>query len=132
MERLYNAAASMGVTVVERFLPGHQWGRYVHSRRRIILNATLPERQKSVTFGHELGHAHYEHEHDETPGSIISIRQERKANEFAARLLIDTYDYEVTERMYGPHVPILAVQLGVTAPIIYAWQSMQRRAKRGN
>ncbi|MGW6017812.1 ImmA/IrrE family metallo-endopeptidase [Oerskovia enterophila] len=117
----------MGITVVERCLPGRQRGRYVHSQHSIVLNTRLHSRQKAHTFGHELGHAHYGHEHDEKPGSITGIRQERKADEFAAKLLIDSYDYEVTERMYGPHVPTLAVQLGVTAPMIYAWQSMQRR-----
>lgn len=127
MDHLYEIARNMGVTVVERFLPGQQRGRYVHSKKSIVLNTRLHARQKAHTFGHELGHAHYEHEHDEKPGSIVGIRQERKADEFAARLLIDSYDYEVIERMYGPHVPTLAVQLGVTAPMIYAWQSIQRR-----
>lgn len=127
MDQLYTAAKSMEITVVERFLPRHQWGRYIHSKRRIVLNTRLQSRQKAHTFGHELGHAHYGHEHDDEPGSIIAIRQERMADEFAAKLLINSYDYEVTERMYGPHVPTLAVQLGVTAPMIYAWQSMQRR-----
>lgn len=130
MERLYNAAASMGVSVVERYLPGQQRGRYIHVKRRIILNARLQDRQKAHTLGHELGHAHHGHEHDDSPGSVIGIRQERKADEFAAQLLINSYDYEVTERMYGPHVPTLAIQLGVTAPMIYAWQSMQRRHRQ--
>lgn len=91
----------MGVTVVERFLPGQQRGRYVHSKKSIVLNTRLHARQKAHTFGHELGHAHYGHEHDEKPGSVAGLRQERKADEFAARLLINSYDYEVTERMYA-------------------------------
>lgn len=127
MERLYDAAAAMGVSVVERYLPGRQRGRYIHVKRRIILNARLQNRQKAHTLGHELGHAHHGHEHIDCPGSMIGIRQERKADEYAAALLIDSFDYEVTERMYGPHIPMLAVQLGVTVPMIYAWQSLQRR-----
>lgn len=127
MDLLHDLARSMGVTVVERYLPGHQRGRYVHARRSIVLNARMNHRQKNATFSHELGHANYEHEHDTAANAIIAVRQERRADEFAAKLLINSYDYEVTERMYGPHVPTLAVQLGVTVPMIYAWQSMQRR-----
>ncbi|MBW4813133.1 ImmA/IrrE family metallo-endopeptidase [Rhodococcus qingshengii] len=127
MDLLHELAKSMGVTVVERFLPGRQRGRYVHARRSIVLNADMNHRQKTATFGHELGHANYEHEHGTATNAIIALRQERKADEFAAKLLIDRYDYEVAERMYGPHIPTLAVQLGVTVPIIYAWQSLQRR-----
>jgi Zn-dependent peptidase ImmA (M78 family) len=84
----------------------------------------------AATFSHELGHAHFEDEHTPDRHLIAAIRQERRADEFAAKLMINTYDYEVAERMYGSHVPLLATQLGVTAPMIYAWQSMQRRHNR--
>ncbi|MEA1796971.1 hypothetical protein [Rhodococcus qingshengii] len=44
----------------------------------------------------------------------FAARQERAADQFAARLLINRREVEIAERAYGPNWPKIAYELGIT------------------
>ena len=109
-------AESMGVRVT--------WGRdmkapaeYDHRRREIRLAEGRGDCVTRCSLAHELGHAYYRHE----PGGDY-LAQERSANAFAARLLIDEDAYRRAERLHGPHLGALAAELDVTSVLVAAWR----------
>ncbi|EOM75096.1 ImmA/IrrE family metallo-endopeptidase [Rhodococcus rhodnii] len=112
----------MGVRVVERPLAGGRRGKYLHHDRTIILRPGMARFRGRSTFAHELGHAHYGHEpaHDQA----LHARQERLADEWAAKTLINPVDYALAEVMYGPHVGVLANHLEVTPKLVRVWRSL--------
>ncbi|WP_075815920.1 ImmA/IrrE family metallo-endopeptidase [Corynebacterium sp. CNJ-954] len=60
----------------------------------------------------ELGHANYGDEHSDDP------RLERRADLWAAQLVISEPDYREAEQDYGPHPGALAWALGVTRDVV--------------
>lgn len=58
-------------------------------------------------------------------------RQERQANEWAARLLISPGAYAEAESIRGPHPPSLAFEIGVTIELIHAFQRLLRQGGHG-
>ncbi|MDV2477468.1 ImmA/IrrE family metallo-endopeptidase [Rhodococcus zopfii] len=127
MGRLVSAAATLGVTIVEgrplRGRPGH----YDDETRTIVLRPGLPRRRRRGVLGHELGHAYYKHIRCGDP--YLSARQERQADEYAARLLITPEEYARAEQIHGPNVHMIAYELDVTRPIVVAWQNMYRAGR---
>lgn len=122
MERLLQIAAQMEVRVVEGELPGRRRGMYSHSRRLIVIREGMSFPRARSSLGHELGHAHYGHE--PVTNIIAHTRQERLADEWAAKALINPVEYELTEAMYGPHIGVIANQLDVTPKMIRVWQGL--------
>ena len=119
MRQLFALAESQGIAVQDAELRTFR-GFYVPEYRTIVLSSLLNGTQKQCTFAHELGHAHYG---DATaPNEYVDESQERRANEWAATLLIDPYEYERAETLYGPHPGGLAQALGVTREIIEAFR----------
>lgn len=57
------------------------WGRFDQLARRVTLRPDLGAVQERCTLAHELGHAYWEH-------TESGPRQEKQADEHAARLLI--------------------------------------------
>lgn len=72
-------------------------------------------------LAHELGHAFY----NDPPGHTGKC--ERRADRFAARLLISPVEYRAAEETYGPHPARLAAELGVTTHLIHVFQSTLER-----
>lgn len=122
MERLRQIAAQMEVQIVEGELPGRRRGMYSHSRRLIVLREGLSYPRARSSLAHELGHASYGHE--PATDIVTHTRQERLADEWAAKALINPVEYELTEAMYGPHIGLLANQLDVTPKMIRVWQGL--------
>ncbi|TNM55888.1 ImmA/IrrE family metallo-endopeptidase [Brevibacterium sediminis] len=119
MNQLFALAESQGITVQEAELRTFR-GFYVPAYRTVVLSSLLNEVQKRSTFAHELGHAYYG---DSTaPSDQVAEFQERRANEWAAELLIDPYEYERAETLYGPHPGGLAQALGVTRELVEAFR----------
>jgi Zn-dependent peptidase ImmA (M78 family) len=124
LRQLFTLAESQGITVQEVELRTFR-GFYVPEYRTIVLSSLLNGPQKRSTFAHELGHAHYG---DATaPNEYVAEFQERRANEWAARLLIDPYEYERAETIYGPHPGGLAQALSVTREIVEAFRTTYAR-----
>lgn len=122
---LYALAAAYGVTVAEH--DGGPKGFYDHDRRLISLRTGLRDRARRATLAHEIGHAAAG---DQLTGlEWIDRRAERRADEYAARLLIDPAAYRAAEAMHGPHPGAIARDLGVTVHLIYVWRDMHTRAR---
>lgn len=125
MEQLYDAAAAAGILVMEADLPRGEEGRYYESHRCIVLNAGMTASRTISAFAHELGHASLRHGH--ALDAREHYRQERQADEYAARLLIDGAEFEETERLYSSDTNTLAYHLGVTPKLIRVWRELAVR-----
>lgn len=117
MDRLIGHAESMGCRVF--FLPLNGYDGFLATPRDIIINSRLHSDYQREVLAHELGHVHYGHDwrhpHDRE-------RDERQADNYAARLLISPLEYAAAEYVYGPHAGALAEALQVSTAIISAWR----------
>ncbi|WP_313276836.1 ImmA/IrrE family metallo-endopeptidase [Timonella senegalensis] len=120
MDRLLTLADADGVRVMWRNL-GKRRGEYKHTARLITINPRMSDLLQRSTLAHELGHAYYGDQWTDDPA--VKDAQERRANRYAARLLISPLEYAVAEAMVGPSVGALAKELGVSTYIVEAWQA---------
>lgn len=118
---LERIASGLGVRIIEAEPPQGK-GCYTHQSGVILLAPWLSHREKVGTLGHELGHAIAGDEAVEDPR--FAARQERAADQFAARLLINRREVEIAERAYGPNWPKIAHELGVTEHLLGVWLEM--------
>ena len=126
LPELLELADQSGLAVVwDRALGEHLRGLLLVDDGVIVLNAWLDEAQQRSTLAHELGHAWYGHR--PTGDEHGDARDERQADEYAARLLVDPLAYAAAERAVGTHPGALAVELGVTAGVVATWQRLARR-----
>lgn len=117
-------ATLFGVHVTESDDLGPDWhGMYLHEDRMIILRKGLDYWQRRSILAHELGHAFHR---DEAHGDP---RLEKRANEYAALLLIDKDEYRAAEHLYGPHPGAIAHELGVTPDVVTTWRDMHIRSR---
>ena len=106
----------MGLNVEWRPLQGLERGQYFHRDRLVVIRRGLTMPQRRCTLAHELVHAQ---RMDDGPQSE---RVERRVDQAASKLLISPAEYRLAETMYGPCVPKLAVELGVTQGLVRAYQ----------
>ena len=122
---LHALAAELGVTIAEHH--GGPKGYYDHDRRLISLRADLRDRARRATLAHELGHAAAG---DQRTGvDWLDQRAERRADEYAARLLISPEAYRAAEAERGPHLGAIARELGVTVHLVTVWRDMRARSR---
>ncbi|WP_018024129.1 ImmA/IrrE family metallo-endopeptidase [Corynebacterium ulceribovis] len=121
---LDHLAVQLGVTVVEH--DGGTKGYYDHSARTISLRRDLLDVPRRCTLAHELGHA----VHGDTLTGITHLDRamERRADRFAANLLIDPAAYRAAEAQCS-HPGHIARELGVTLHLLEVWQTMHQRIK---
>lgn len=110
MERLLALAEERGIYVAYR--PLRRIAYYMHSERLIVLNSRKTDSVLRSALAHELGHAHYGH------GAHGGPRDEREADQYAARLLISPDAYAAAEALVGEHPGALARELGVTRRLV--------------
>lgn len=122
-DRLHALAEHLGVAVT--YHHSGPKGLYVAEGRFITLRDGMGWRKLRSTFAHELGHAM----NDDQPTSdpVLRARQERRADQVAARLLIAPCTYARAEQTVGHHPGALAIELGVTTHIIDTWQKIHER-----
>lgn len=120
---LHLLAESMGVQL--RRHTGGPPGWYDHQRRVISTRRGQSIGQYKSVLAHELGHAHY----GDTPtgNGHFDQRQERRADEFAARLLISPVEFEAAATWHHGHLPAIADELEVTKHLLKTWQSLHER-----
>lgn len=120
---LHRLAESMGVTL--RRHNGGKKGWYDHATRTISTRRGMSIQQYRSVLAHELGHAHY----GDTPtgNGYYDQRQERRADEYAARLLISPVEFEAAAAWHHGHLPAIADELEVTKHLLKTWNSLYER-----
>lgn len=120
---LHRLAESMGVTL--RRHNGGKKGWYDHATRTISTRRGMSIQQYRSVLAHELGHA----AHGDTPtgNGHYDQRQERRADEYAARLLISPIEFEAAATWHHGHLPAIADELEVTKHLLKTWQSLHER-----
>ncbi|WP_448247905.1 ImmA/IrrE family metallo-endopeptidase [Corynebacterium guaraldiae] len=120
---LHRLAESMGVTLQRH--NGGKKGWYDHATRTISTRRGMSIQQYRSVLAHELGHAHY----GDTPtgNGHFDQRQERRADEYAARLLISPVEFEAAATWHHGHLPAIADELEVTKHLLKTWQSLHER-----
>ncbi|MGC2866024.1 ImmA/IrrE family metallo-endopeptidase [Corynebacterium glutamicum] len=115
-------AELFGVQVIETndLRPGWN-GMYLHQVRIILLKKGMDPWKRRSVLAHELGHAYYQ---DESHGDT---RIEKRADQYAARLLISKDAYRAAEEIHGPHLGALAHELGVTPKLVVEWRDYYSR-----
>ena len=124
MQRLFDFAELLGVTVEYAPLQTRD-GEYRHDLRRIRLREGMEPRVERFKLAHELAHA----VHADVPSMLAAenLRQERRADEWAAAHLINLDQYREIELLRGGHVPTMAHDLGVTTQCVNVYRSMLAR-----
>ena len=93
--------------------------------RRALYRLGMPHAETVCAVAHELGHAYFG---DDFSADVLrDARQERRADRWAACLLISEADYRLAESMVGSHAGALAAELGVTVEFIQVWRDSYER-----
>lgn len=116
---LHLLAERMGVQL--RRHTGGCPGWYDHHRRVISTRRGQSISQYKSVLAHDLGHAHY----GDTPtgNGHFDQRQERRADEYAAQLLINPHDFEAAAIWHHGHLPAIADELEVTQQLLHVWET---------
>lgn len=125
METLYRLAESHGLTVTEG--AGKHLGGYRPGDHTIRLRPGLSHRAARTVLAHEI--AHHVLGHRPTQFGPVLARQERQANEWAARRLINIHDYRTAELIREGHVPSIAFDLDVLPVVVETYQTLITRAR---
>ncbi len=123
MHDLLKLADELGLHVIEAH--GSHTGGYRPHERTIRLRPGMRRRIARSVLAHEL--AHHILEHRPTEFGPIHKRQERHANEWAARHLISHEHYIEVEQLRGGHEPSMAHDLDVAPEIVATYRSMLQR-----
>ncbi|WP_217181878.1 ImmA/IrrE family metallo-endopeptidase [Streptomyces sp. AC495_CC817] len=125
MDQLLSLIEEHGLRVVER--DGSTRGGFDPRSRSIRIAPGMSERTTRSVLAHELAHAVLGHA--PSADRALRERQEQRADEWAARLLITPAAYAAAEFARGPHPPSLAFDLGVTVEIVLAFQRLLHRER---
>ncbi|WP_336647574.1 ImmA/IrrE family metallo-endopeptidase [Microbacterium sp. MMO-10] len=114
MLELIRFAASQGIEIHASHLDEDVFGYWSPDEGRIYYDLKLTPNEARVTVAHELGHAYYG---DRCDGD----RADRRAEKYAAALLIDPEEYARLEAL-DPEQNYLADELGVTVDLILFYE----------
>ncbi|MHC9858125.1 ImmA/IrrE family metallo-endopeptidase [Corynebacterium diphtheriae] len=89
----------------------------------ISLRVGMDDAQTLCALAHELGHAYY----GDPPGHVG--KHERRADEFAARLLISPVEYRIAENLHDSNTDAIASELGVTPWILDVWKRLYQQGR---
>lgn len=124
MRTLLAHAAHLGTAVTLAAMEDdpHLLGYYSSARRCVVVRLGMSRCWTRWVLAHELGHAFYDHtcaDAREAPAN------ERQADQYAARLLIDPDDYARLEQIHHD-AHWLADELGVPDEAVYAYRRYWR------
>lgn len=123
MEELLRLVEQHGLKLIER--AGDTHGGFEPHSATIRITPGMSSRTTCSVVAHELGHALLGHV--PTTDATTRARQERRADEWAARQLITPDAYAQAEQTRGAHPTSLAFELGVTVELVIAYQRLLRR-----
>lgn len=113
---LHAHARHLGVRL--RRHTGGPKGVYHHPTRTISTRRGMSIQQYRSTLAHELGHAYYG---DIPRRGIYSVRQETRADSYAARLLITHEAFLDAAAWHNGHLGGIADELEVTHHLLLRW-----------
>ncbi|WP_066584071.1 ImmA/IrrE family metallo-endopeptidase [Corynebacterium provencense] len=99
-------------------------GYYTHHRRTISTRRNLSVGMYRSVLAHELGHAAYQ-DTTTTPG-IFTLKQERRADRFALRLLFTDEEFAEAYTWCGPCIPALADELECSQHHIRLYMTLKK------
>lgn len=115
-------AQHLDVRILEtKDLPEGTDGMYIHHSRLILIRHGLDRWNYNSVLAHELGHAWHG---DDIHGDP---RLERRADQFAAQILITPTEYRLAESLHDGHIGAIAYELGVTVRLVEVWRDMHDR-----
>lgn len=118
METLITHAREFGCRVYFLPLPESRYGLVV-DRRTIVVSSRLHSDFEREVLAHEIGHIKYGHDlrsrHD-------MPRDERRADLYAARLLISPTEYALAEALCDGDPCAIARELRVSTKLLRTWQ----------
>lgn len=122
--KLEDMAGALGVTIEYVDLLTRD-GEYRHDLKRIRLRSGMTMRKEICALAHELAHAVW----GDVPSKFgpVNAKQERRADEWAALLLIAPERYRTAEEQWDGHLGAMAYDLGVTTKIVTAFQRVLAR-----
>lgn len=113
------------VVITAKWLKPWELGGWFPQYKRIHVRPGMGPINHLCTLAHEIGHAVLGH--FSQPPPWLHDRQERAADEWAAKKLIPLENYEEAENLVGSHDGALAKELGVTVGYINTWRSIYER-----
>ena len=114
---LHRLAEALNVTLTHH--EGGAKGYYCHTTRTITTRRGLSAAQYKCTLAHELGHAFH---HDTPTGNgHYDQRQENRAWQFAANLLIDMQELENACAWHQGNLAAVADELEITQYLLNFW-----------
>lgn len=123
MDELLKLVNELGLTVVEH--RGEHTGGYRPGDMTIRINPGMRDRIARSVLAHEI--AHHVLGHRPTEFGPVRHRQERHANEWAARHLIDLDTYVEVERLRDGHEASMAHDLHVAPELLAVYRSLLQR-----
>lgn len=120
MNALLDLARKYDVKVVRSALPGNVLGCWLPHQHTIHIDSRLTPTEQRTVLAHELGHVHHGHLCSSMPAIKADDANERQADTFAARLLIDPREYAHHERI-NPDRHEIADELGVTVELVHVY-----------
>lgn len=125
MQHLLELVDRFNVELIYADLPPDRDGECDSPSRRVYIQNGLTRRLHRHTLAHELAHVYF----GDVPTMCgpVNAKQERRADEWAAMLLIDADDYARAELVRGAHVSSMAHELGVVTRTVEAYQRLLLR-----
>lgn len=124
-DELLALAEEIGVRIEYAVLPPDRDGEYRRKYRVIRLRRGMSARLHRSVLCHELCHAVF----DDEPSKFgpVNMKQEGRADEWAAMRLITHEDYVRAETIHDGHAGAMAVELGVVRSIVEAYRRVLQR-----
>ncbi len=124
-DELHALLQQLGVRVAYADLPDDRDGEYCAADRLIRLRPNMPRRLHRSVLAHECAHAL--RGDAALPAGVAAERQERRADEWAARRLIERASYIRAEQLHGGHVQAIALELEVTVDLVDTYRQLLAR-----
>lgn len=121
--QLHAYAEALGVRLVKH--TGGIKGKYFHLSRTISTRRGLSIIAYKSTLAHELAHATYGD--IPTGNGHFDQRQEARADQWAANVLIDPDHFYDAHIWHGGHLPSIADELEITQHLLTVWVSNLER-----
>lgn len=122
LEKLHEIAEQLGVQIiVGHCSKPHHLGEYNHAQKTITVESGLPLDVFKYALAHELGHAWHAHK-------VSTPIAEQQADDYAAKLLIDPYEFQQAAVEHDGNMQAIAAELELPVEVInHYWAYLNRK-----